>query len=64
LSTPTTLSASVSLPAAALRLGLTYQETWNAVLRGTLPGEKRGTRWYVDGDAVERLAQERRTEET
>jgi hypothetical protein len=51
----------VTLVNAAQRLGLSYQKTLNAVLRGELRGRQddRG-RWRVDAKDIERFKSERK----
>ena len=45
----------VTLPMAAFRLELSYMQVYRMVLAGKLRGERRGSRWYVRSDDVERL---------
>ncbi len=49
----------VSLADAAQRLGQSWERTWRQMLRGTLQGEKRDGRWFVDAADLERLMSER-----
>ncbi len=48
----------MSLPEAAQQLRQSWERTWREVLSGSLPGEKRGARWYVDASAVRERAEE------
>lgn len=43
------------LPIVAQRLGLSWHAAYAKVLRGELPATKRGARWMVDGEAVDKL---------
>jgi excisionase family DNA binding protein len=45
----------LSLPEAAHALGLTYQSLYRHILRGTIPGERRGKHWRVRRDVVAQL---------
>ena len=49
----------VSLPEAAQRLGQSWERTWRQLLRGTLDGQKRDGRWFVERVSLEELARER-----
>ena len=49
---------AVPVRVAAERLAVTGQTVRNMIRRGDLRGRKEGRRWLVDGDDVERLAQE------
>lgn len=53
----------VPLPAAAVRLRMTWGQVYNAMLAGRLVGLRRGTRWYVTDDSVARLARDNTLEE-
>lgn len=49
----------LGLAEAAARLRIPYQDAHRLVLTGTLPGEKRGGRWYVRLSDVDELARQR-----
>lgn len=44
------------LPAAGLRLGMTWAQVYNALLSGQLKGEQREGRWFVTAESIERLS--------
>ncbi len=48
----------IGLAEAAQQLGLPYQDAHRLVLTGRLQGEKRGNRWYVPKQSVEKLLAE------
>lgn len=49
---------TVPLAAAAQRLGWPWARAFDAILTGRLAGQRRGGRWYVCADALDRLAGE------
>jgi hypothetical protein len=51
--------SKVTLPVAALSLGLSYERARRLLLNGTLTGEQvAGRLWLVDLESVERVKQE------
>ena len=46
----------ISLVDAAVRLKVGYTQIWRLALKGEIPAEKRGPRWFVSRAAVERMA--------
>ena len=50
---------TITLPEAALKLGVSHGSAYTMMLRGELPGVKAGHRWVVSKEAVERMAAER-----
>ena len=50
----------LSLAAAAQRLGVRYLAAYNLMLRGRLPGKRRGRFWFVRAADVERQRRARR----
>ena len=52
----------IPLADAAHRLHQDWHTTWGQVLRGEIPAERRGRRWYVDAQAVEEKLRERETQ--
>lgn len=49
----------VSLSDAALRLGLSWHQAWRLVLIGSLKGNKRGGRWFVESRDLTQLLADR-----
>lgn len=49
----------IPLPDAAYRLALTWSQAYGMVLSRKLAAEKRGNRWYVAAEDVERVKRER-----
>ncbi len=49
----------IPLAEGARRLKQGWRLTWEMVLRGELPAERRNGRWWVDAHSVDRLARER-----
>jgi hypothetical protein len=49
----------VPLPEAALETRIDYQVLRYRILRGKIPAEKYGDRWFLRGDVVERLKEEK-----
>lgn len=45
----------ISLTEAALRLGISWERAWRALLSGGLEGQKHNGRWYVTVRSVRRL---------
>ena len=56
------MTDTLSLPDAAHRLSLTHGQIYALMLRGKFPAERRGARWYVSREAIEKMAAERDTE--
>lgn len=54
-----THQATISLPQVGIRLGLTWRQVYDLLLRGQLRGEQRCGRWYADVSSVEALERER-----
>lgn len=52
----------IALVEAAWRMGVGYTTAHRLVLCGDLPATRRGKRWFVSREAVERLVAERETE--
>ena len=50
---------TVSLPAAAQLLGLSWGQAWRLVLKGVLRGRRVGGKWIVDATSVSELVQAR-----
>ena len=48
----------IPLPDAAYRLALTWSQAYGMVLSRKLAAEKRGNRWYVAVEDVERVREE------
>ncbi len=46
----------LSLPEAAQRLGLSYQQVYRLALNGSLPVRRAGARWVTTAAQVEHLA--------
>ena len=59
MDTAITHEATISLPQVCIRLGLTWRQSYDLLLRGQLRGEQRCGRWYVDVSSVESLERER-----
>lgn len=55
----TTSREMVGLAEAAQRLAVPYQDAHRLLLTGKLEGEKRGSRWWVTNESVERVRQGR-----
>jgi Helix-turn-helix domain len=53
------LASEIGLPEAAQRLRIPYQDCHRLVLTGVLRGRKRGNRWLVEVEDLERLAEDR-----
>ena len=51
------LPGMIGLAEGAQRLGLPYQDAHRLLLTGVLQGEKRGGRWFVTRESVERVRQ-------
>jgi hypothetical protein len=49
----------IPLPVACARLGLSWAQGYNKILRGELEGELRGSRWFISVESVERAGRER-----
>lgn len=49
----------IPLAEGSRRLKQGWRVTWNMVLRGELPAERRNGRWWVDAHSVDRLAHQR-----
>jgi hypothetical protein len=45
----------IPLSDAAMRLAVTHKQAWDMLLKGTLKGGKRGSRWFVSTDSCERV---------
>jgi phage FluMu gp28-like protein len=52
---------TVPLAEAAHRLGWTWGRAFNAILSHQLAGERRGGRWFVSGEQLDRLVEARCT---
>jgi excisionase family DNA binding protein len=52
-------SGAVTLVEGAFRLGVSYEVALRMVLTRRLKGERRGRRWLVDREDLERLVRER-----
>lgn len=50
-----TPTQQVSLPDAAIQLGMSYNQTLRLVLIRELTGRKREGRWYIDASDLKRL---------
>ena len=53
-----TTATMIPLPDAAYRLAVTWSQAWGMVLTRKLAAEKRGNRWYVSVEDVERARSE------
>jgi hypothetical protein len=51
------LPGMIGLAEGAQRLGLPYQDAHRLLLTGVLQGVKRGGRWFVTRESVERVQQ-------
>ncbi len=49
----------VELVAVAIQTGAGYDSLRLAIMRGELPGERRGRRWFCDPEAARRWKEER-----
>jgi Helix-turn-helix domain len=56
---PMPSSCEIGLPEAAHRLKIPYQDCHRLVLTGVLRGRKKGNRWLVEAEDLERLAEDR-----
>jgi hypothetical protein len=52
-------TSQVTLPVAALELGVSWGVAWRLALRGELEASKIGGRWMVTRRSVERLQRKR-----
>ncbi len=51
----------IPMAEAAIRLKLSWSQTWNLLLKGDLIGEKKGGRWHLTTKSVEQYRDERDT---
>jgi len=51
----------IPLSDAAVEMAVSWQTAWRMLLSRELPGVKKGARWFVQRDAVERVVRERET---